>query len=90
MFYDRTRKRWHFNAGGCLIEVTACAGLTVFTFYCNLHLMDVDQQTSQYHSIIFTCHEWGGRFVLSNGRYRYCVFEVYVLERWNIAGNTGT
>jgi len=30
IFYDRTRKKWHFNAGDCLIEVTAWAGLTVF------------------------------------------------------------
>ena len=30
MFYDRTRKRWNFNTGYCLIEVTGCADLTVF------------------------------------------------------------
>ena len=28
-FYERIRKMWSFNAGDCLIEVTACAGLTV-------------------------------------------------------------
>jgi hypothetical protein len=27
---DRTRKSWPFYTGGCLIEVTACAGLTVY------------------------------------------------------------
>jgi hypothetical protein len=27
--YDRTRKRWTFNTGDCLIEVTAWTGLTV-------------------------------------------------------------
>jgi hypothetical protein len=30
IFYHRTRKRWPFNTGDCLIEVTAWAGLTVF------------------------------------------------------------
>jgi hypothetical protein len=29
IFYDMTRKRWPFNTGGCLIEVTTWAGLTV-------------------------------------------------------------
>jgi hypothetical protein len=29
MSQDRTRKRWPFNTGDCLIEVTAWAGLTV-------------------------------------------------------------
>ena len=28
--YDKTRKRWPFNTGGCLIEVTAWRGLTVY------------------------------------------------------------
>ena len=32
-FYDRTRKRWPFNTGDCLIEVTAWAGLTVNIIY---------------------------------------------------------
>ena len=32
IFYDRTRKRWPFNTGDCLIEVTAWAGLTVYHF----------------------------------------------------------
>ena len=27
--YDRARKRWRFNTGGCLIEVTARTGLTI-------------------------------------------------------------
>ena len=31
-FSDRTRKRWPFNTGDCLLEVTALAGLTVSTF----------------------------------------------------------
>jgi hypothetical protein len=31
MFYDRRRNRCPFNTGGCLIEVTAWAGLTVFS-----------------------------------------------------------
>ena len=38
IFYDRTRKMWTFNAGDCLIEVTAWAGLTVLTFQCHLHM----------------------------------------------------
>jgi len=29
IFYDRTRIRWPFNTGDCLIEVTVLAGLTV-------------------------------------------------------------
>jgi hypothetical protein len=33
MFYDRTRKRWSFNTGDCLIEVTAQAGLTVYILH---------------------------------------------------------
>jgi hypothetical protein len=28
-FYDRTRNRWPFNKGDCLIEVTTWAGFTV-------------------------------------------------------------
>jgi hypothetical protein len=31
MKFSRTRKRWHFNTGDCLIEVTTWAGLTVYT-----------------------------------------------------------
>ena len=30
VFYDRTRKRWPFNTGVCLIEVAVWVGLTVF------------------------------------------------------------
>ena len=30
MFYDRTRKKWPFNTGDCLIEVTTWTGLTVY------------------------------------------------------------
>ena len=29
-FSDSTRKKWPFNTGDCLIEVTAWAGLTVY------------------------------------------------------------
>ena len=28
-FYDKIRKKWPFNTGDCLIEVTSLAGLTV-------------------------------------------------------------
>ena len=46
-FYDRTIKRWPFNTGDCLIDVTTLAVLTVSTesmiglFYCtyNLHII---------------------------------------------------
>ena len=31
IFYDRTRKRWPFNAGDCLIEVISWADFTVIT-----------------------------------------------------------
>ena len=30
IFYDRTRKGGPFNTGDCLIDVTDCAGLTVY------------------------------------------------------------
>ena len=30
IFYDRTRKRWPFNTGDCLIKVAALTGLSVF------------------------------------------------------------
>jgi hypothetical protein len=30
IFYEKTRKRWPFNTGDCLIEVTSWAGLTVY------------------------------------------------------------
>ena len=30
--YDWTRKKWPFNTGDCLIEVTAWAGLTVYKY----------------------------------------------------------
>jgi len=33
MFYDRIRKRWPFNTGGCLTEVIAWAGLTVYRMH---------------------------------------------------------
>ena len=47
MFYDRTSKRRPFNAAGCLIEVTACASLTVFRFpghetYCDIRSLTVN------------------------------------------------
>ena len=32
IFHDKTRKRWPFNTGDCLIEVTSWAGLTVVVF----------------------------------------------------------
>jgi len=32
-YSDRTRKRWPFNTGDCLIEVTTWAGLTVLLLY---------------------------------------------------------
>jgi hypothetical protein len=41
---DRTRKRWPFNTGDCLIEVTAWAGLTLLY-----------QITTFTFSIIFGC-----------------------------------
>jgi hypothetical protein len=31
IFYDRTKKRWSFHIGDCLINATAWAGLTVCT-----------------------------------------------------------
>jgi hypothetical protein len=30
-FYDWARKGWPFNTGDCLIEMTAWAGLTVYS-----------------------------------------------------------
>jgi hypothetical protein len=42
IFYDRTnqiRKRWAFNTGECLIEVTAWSGLTVFYRYFKLYFL---------------------------------------------------
>jgi hypothetical protein len=32
IFYDETRKRWPFNTGDCLIEVTTKAGLTAYLY----------------------------------------------------------
>ena len=36
IFYARTRKRWTFNTGDCLIKVTAWASLTALTMVCQI------------------------------------------------------
>ena len=41
IFYDRTRKRWPFNTGDCLIEVTSWAGLTCINFITDVDICNI-------------------------------------------------
>jgi hypothetical protein len=56
IFYDRARKRCPFNIGGCLIEVTAWAGLTVYVKICyNLNILPITIPDSMItYAIIIT------------------------------------
>jgi len=46
IFYDRSRKRWPFNTGDCLIEVTTWEGFSVY----NTVLMKVIPELNKMHT----------------------------------------
>ena len=50
IFYDSIRKRWPFNTGDCLIEVTAWAGLTVLSNFCYNQILHCNQFNSLFIS----------------------------------------
>ena len=59
MFYAGQEKRWTFNTGDCLLEVTAWAGLTIFITWISLktkhHIKNVTMGLMDER---FDSHKW--------------------------------
>lgn len=51
LFYDKTRTRWPFNTGYCLIEVTALAGVTVSILDGNINLISFTKLLELYTEV---------------------------------------
>ena len=82
IFYERTRKRWHFNTDDCSVKVTAWTGLTVINK--SICPGQVTVKLSQHNHL--PLHNMFGNFFVGTlnyieiNTYQYFVatFEIYV------------
>jgi len=52
-FLRQDKKKWHFNTGDCLIEVTECADLPVFVF--NKWVINLPHELTKLHPTYWKC-----------------------------------